>query len=271
MGRRDISPRPPSACEAPPVLWIVLPIYDEQPRLEALLFRWEDTLRSMRRPARFVLVDDGSRDGSAQVVASFAAGRGGVDVITHATNEGLGRTLEGGLRFVLARGAPRDLVVTMDADNTQPPEALPRMLGRLEAVPCDVVIASRFRAGARVQGLGAVRHVLSWGAAVLFRLLAAVPHVRDYTCGFRLYRLAALRRAIERSGDRIFSGAGFECTASLLLALVGAGARCAEVPFTLDYARKGQGSHLKVGRTAYGTLRLLWEYRREPRRTAGGE
>jgi len=257
------SSRLPVEIGGPSILWIVLPIYNEQPRLEALFSHWEATLGAMRRPARFVLVDDGSSDGSSASIARFAAGRSGVDVISHSANRGLGRTLQDGLQHVLAHGAPQDLVITMDADDTQPPSAVPEMLGRLESLPCDVVIASRFRPGSKVVGVSAFRQILSVGAAVLFRLLAAVPNVRDYTCGFRVCRLRALRRGIERSGDRIFSGAGFECTASLLLALADTGAACAEVPFTLEYAAKGHGSHLNVGRTTRGTLKLLWRHRRE--------
>ena len=72
---------------------------------------------------------------------------------------------------------------------------------------------------------------------------------RDYTCGFRLYRAAMLRRAADAWGDRLVEEAGFTCMAEVLLKLGRGGARVAEVPLILRYDLKEGASKMKVMRT----------------------
>jgi len=247
----------PTVADKQPVIWVVLPVFNEEPRLAPLFARWVQTESALGYPVRFVLVDDSSTDGSAEALRAFAESHSGVDVLTHLVNKGLGSTLRDGLTFAATNGTERDIVVTMDADNTHPPESVPAMLARLENPYCDVVIASRFQPGAKVDGLSLFRRLLSKGAALIFRGLSPAPDVRDYTCGFRVIRLNMLKTVLARSGDRLFDGPGFECTAAILLGLIDEGASCAEVPFHLEYAGKANCSHHKVGRTILGTMAML--------------
>ncbi|MGE0709067.1 MAG: glycosyltransferase family 2 protein [Planctomycetota bacterium] len=241
--------------------WVVLPAYDEAPRLPALLGRWREVLDVLAEPATVVVVDDGSRDGTGALLAAEAARDPRLVVLTHERNLGLGRTLHDGLRYAIERGAPGDRVVVMDGDNTHPPELYPVMLARQDALDADVVIASRYRAGAQVHDLEAYRAVLSLGARLLFQALCPIPGVRDYTCGYRLYRHEILARAQARYGEALIDRDGFESMADLLLKLHAVGARCAEVPLTLEYGHKRGASRMNVGRTTRRALALLLEHR----------
>ena len=237
-------------------VWVALPVYNEAPRVPRLLARWDRVLRELGQPYAFVLVDDGSQDGSAEALSAFAADRDDVTVITHAQNQGLGATLRDGIEHVASVGAPDVVLVMMDGDDTHPPESFPGMLSVLEAGH-DLVIASRFRAGATIEGLSLQRRVLSQSARVLFQLLHRIPGVRDYTCGYRAYRLALIQRALAEHGPRLIEREGFDCTADLLLKLARLGARCAEVPLHLDYRAKAGASHMQVRRTIRRTLGLF--------------
>lgn len=243
-------------------VWVAMAAYNEGPRLPPLLARWEAVSVSPARSLRYVVVDDGSTDATAEVLTAFAVDHP-LHVITHSPNEGLGSSLRDVLRFVADHGGDDDVVVTMDADNTQPPELLPVMLERMEATGCDVVIASRYRAGARVVGLGPLRRAMSLGARVAFQLAFPIAGVRDYTCGFRLYRVAIIKRAFEVYRAQFCDRPGFECTADILLRLAKLGATFQEVPMTLDYAAKRSSSNMRIGRTIRKTLSLMLHRRFE--------
>lgn len=238
---------------------VVLPAFDEAENLPALLAALAKTLAHLGRPARVVLVDDGSRDGTADVARGFAA-RLPLTVLRHERNLGLGRTLADGLARALRDAADGDAIVTMDADDTHPPAVIPSLLAALDA-GADVAVASRYVAGARLRGVPLARRLLSRAAARLVRLLAPVPGVRDVTCGFRAYRAGALRRA---AADRahLVDAAGFACMLDLLLSLRDAGAALAEVPIDLRYDRKRGASKLRVWQTAAETMRVLQRHRR---------
>jgi dolichol-phosphate mannosyltransferase len=180
-----------------PTLWLALPAYNEERSLPALLERCVPVARALEnRGWRFavLVVDDCSRDGTIEAARPFTA-KLALEVIPHGLNRGLGAALRTGLTSALARAADSDAIATMDADNTHDPALLTDMLRRLEEQHADVVIASRYAPGGREVGLSPLRRVLSRGASLLLSSLARVRGARDYTCGYRLYRVATLRRA----------------------------------------------------------------------------
>ncbi len=237
-------------------IWVAMPAFNEAPRLPSLLGRWIAVLDALDRRHRFVIVDDGSADDTPRILSSFAANHP-VEIITHAENRGLGASVRDAMRFVAVQGGDEDVLVMMDADGTQPPELFPEMLSRLEESRSDVVIASRYRAGARVEGLSAFRRLMSFGARVLFQAVFPIRGVRDYTCGYRAYRVAVIRWAFAEYGERFCDRPGFDCTADVLLRLAKLGACFEEVPMELQYAAKAESSRMRVGATVLRTMGLM--------------
>lgn len=238
-------------------IWIVLPIFNEASRLPKLLARWEQVASTCSYKIQYVLVNDGSTDGSYEEAVRFGKGRTNVTIINHQINQGLGTTLKDGLRAACAKSADDDLVVVMDSDNTQPPEVINAMIAELTRTDSDVVIASRYQKGAEVEGLSAFRKLMSAGASVLFRTLYPVPRVRDYTCGYRAYRPKVLKAALAAFGEGFASRRGFEISPQILIQLHRVGARFSEVPFTLAYSEKAADSHMQVGSTVKRSLMLI--------------
>jgi len=237
----------------------LLPVYNEAARLSALLSRIEAAMQRAGLPFRIVAVDDGSRDGSAAILADWAE-RLPITVLTHRHNRGLGETLRDGLEWIADHSEPDDAVVTMDADDTHDPECVPTMLEKIEA-GADVVIASRFRPDARVAGVPPRRQLFSFGANWLLRAFLRIPGVRDYACGFRCFRADLLQRAVHKLENRLLElrDWGFICTAELLWKFSLFGARCVEVPFTLRYDRKQGPSKMQPLRTILGYGLLIWK------------
>jgi dolichol-phosphate mannosyltransferase len=81
--------------------------------------------------------------------------------------------------------------------------------------------------------------------------------VRDYTCGYRAYRVSLLQRAVEKYGDRIITREGFACTDEILVHLSTLTKRITEIPFVLRYDKKRSRSRLPLFRTIWETLKML--------------
>lgn len=253
-----------------PRLFVVLPAYNEEHSLPPLLAAFERLFA--RLPARLdplvIIVNDGSRDGTERV-ARLAERRGfPLRLVNHARNRGLGEAIKTGLREAAALSAsPADILVYMDADNTHPPRYIAPMLRKMKRSGADIVIASRYRRGSRQFGVPPFRQLLSLGALVLFTVFLRLEGVRDYTCGYRAYRMRLVREALEHYGDAIITRAGFACTDQLLVNLACLGARIREVPFVLRYDQKQGRSKIQLGTTIVETLRMLAGARRKLKAT----
>lgn len=247
-------------------LWSVLPAYNEERSLPPLLERHVAlgaALRERGSALSVLIVDDGSRDGTAAAAGAFRE-RLALEVVPHGVNRGLGAALRTGLQAALARAGEGDAIGTMDADDTHDPALFVAMWQRLDDEQADLVIASRYVAGGGEIGLTPLRRVLSRGASLLLSLAAPVRGARDYTCGFRLYRAATLRRAAAAWGDRLIEEAGFTCMAELLLKLGRGGAKVTESPLVLRYDRKEGASKMKMTRTIARYFALARRIRAEP-------
>jgi len=240
----------------PASVCVAMAAYDEAVALDSLLERWQGVLARMGRPYRFVVVDDGSRDATPDILRGWAA-RLPLRVITHAVNLGLGAGLRDALSAAAEEAQPGDVIVTMDSDATHPPELLPDMLDSIESEGADVVIASRYRQGSEVVGLSGTRTLASLCARLLYGVVFPIAGVRDYTCGYRAFRASCLQSALAEYGDRFFQEPGFEATADILIKLAPLGFRFAEVPFVLRYDMKGGASKMRFARTVWRSVVLL--------------
>ncbi len=241
-----------------------LPAYNEEQNIETLLrdicATFAETLPTRR--FRIVVVDDGSSDSTADRVRDFQqeldrVEGGRIELVEHDVNRGLAEAIRTGLTACASVAQDRDIILTMDADNSHLPGLVPSMVRKIEEGH-DVVIASRYQSGARVIGLSMSRRVLSRGASYLFRVLFPIPNVRDYTCGFRAYRALMLKKVIE-SNPSFFSEQGFTCMVDILLKLreERPPVLMTEVPLLLRYDKKLGSSKMNVGQTVTDTFSLM--------------
>ena len=249
------------------MITVVLPAYNEQAALPHLLPRLAAVRAEHDLPLQVIVVDDGSADATAAVVSEWSAREGWVRLVRHERNMGLSQALRTGFAAALeSAGGPGDVIVTLDADNTQPPEIIPDMLQALDS-GLDVVVASRFQPGAEVHGVPAMRRLYSQVMSLLFRTAFPIRGVRDYSCGFRAYRAGTLRRAHEQYGEEFITEQGFACMVEVLFQLDRLpGTRFGEVPMVLHYDYKPTETKMNVGKTIRDTLGVAYRQRTARRR-----
>jgi len=156
---------------------VVIPVFNEAANLRALWARLEPVMRGCGRLWEVLFVDDGSSDGSLDILREIGAGaRGAVRVIELARNFGQHSAILAGFRQ--SRG---DVVVTLDADLQNPPEEIPRLLAAIDA-GADVV--GGWREERRDH---AYRRYASRLHNRLTSMIVGVP-MHDYGCMLRAYR-----------------------------------------------------------------------------------
>ncbi len=242
-------------------VYVCLPCYNEEKSLPPLLDHFSDLIGKESASFTLITVNDGSVDGTQSVLEDHAT-RLPIRIICHNGNRGLGPAILSGFQEALALAeSDDDMVVCMDADDTHSPSYIPEMLDRIRA-GADMVIASRYQPGSRQQGVPPFRRFLSAVARRLFSWFLPVPGVRDYTCGYRAYRVGLLRQAMAVFGDRLIERRGFACTDEILIKLSSLTERIEEIPFVLRYDLKGGQSALPLFTTALATLKLIYHGRR---------
>ena len=253
MARGTFEERPPARRRGR--VFVVLPAYNEESNIGNLLTRIDEALEDANLEYRVIVVDDGSSDRTLDILRSSQA-RFPLTIHEHRINQGLGATIRDGLFLASEEAAENDIVITMDADETHTPGLILRMV-RMIREGHDVVIASRYRQGARIYGLSWWRRIVSYAASWLFRLLFPTPGIRDFTCGYRAYRGSTLKCAISKYGDEFITAEGFQCMVDILLKLRRMQIIFGEVPMILRYDLKGGQSKMRVFKTATNTLLLL--------------
>ena len=158
-------------------LSMVVPVYNEEANLEELIARCLAVGAGTGRDFELVLVDDGSADRSAELIAAVAGAQPG-RVVGVLLNRNYGQHAAVMAGFAHARG---EVVVTLDADLQNPPEEIPRLLEKIEE-GCDVVGSVR------------IRRRDSWFRRFSSRLVNKAVQkstgvmMHDYGCMLRAYR-----------------------------------------------------------------------------------
>lgn len=159
---------------APPRVSVVVPAHDEARSLVLLAHRLRDVLEREHHSFEIVIVDDGSGDGSGELLHRLHAEDARFRAVRLRSRQGKSAALRCGLSA--SRG---ELVVMMDADLQDLPEELPRMLGVLGTGHFDVVQAWR---SDRQDARGKV--AASWAFNALCSAFSGV-RLRDVNCGFK--------------------------------------------------------------------------------------
>lgn len=205
---------------------VVIPTYDERESVERAV---RGVLDADPR-TEVLVVDDGSPDGTADLVAALAADDARVHLLRRSGKGGLGSAYRAGFAWALARD--HDAVVEMDADLSHPVDRLPALLDGL--ADADLVIGSRWVPGGATQGWPLRRRLLSRAGNLYVRLALGLG-VGDATAGYRAFR----RDALERLDPSTLASEGYAFQVETTYVARRLGLRLAEVPITFTEREAG--------------------------------
>lgn len=227
---------------------IILPVYNEVKNLKIVLPGLIALKEGRELPLSVILVDDGSQDDTVVFATTVAQYYPWLQVVHHQQNQGLGGALATGFREALTIAGKDDAIITMDVNNTMGLFTIPTLTQALQS-GADLVVASRYTPGAKVTGVPLFRRVVSRGGSLFCRLTFRVPGLKDYTSGYRAYRAAVLRAALEQWRENFITGRTFECQMEVLLKTLPYIRKVKEVPINLNYNSQKGKSHFQFRRT----------------------
>jgi len=163
---------------------VIVPTYNERENIRRLV----DTVLRQDGRLEVLVVDDGSPDGTGQLVAELSAEEPRVHLLERAQKLGLGTAYIAGFRWALERDYR--YVLEMDADFSHDPAHLPQFLSAIE--DADVVVGSRYQQGrVTVINWPIGRLILSYSANLYARAVTGLP-MWDTTAGFKCFRREVL-------------------------------------------------------------------------------
>lgn len=163
---------------------VIIPTYNEKENIISII----DAVLKLGPTISILIVDDGSPDGTADIVKALQSGEQRLHIIERSGKLGLGTAYIAGFKWGLAHGY--DHLIEMDADFSHPPE---KILALLKAIDdgADISIGSRYIKGGKVTNWPWDRLVLSFGASLYVRMITAMP-IKDPTGGYVCYKRKVL-------------------------------------------------------------------------------
>jgi len=226
------------------MIYFLLAAYNEAESVEPV---FTSIKRAIGRDFVILLVDDGSVDGTSERARSAAEKINiNLELIRHPRNLGLGSAIKTGFEWIDKNASSDDIVVTMDCDDTHPPEIVEGMVEKLGdgvRTGCDVVIASRFVKDGFCMGVSFVRSLISRAGSLFMSLFFYKSSVSDWTSGFRAYKAVALKKA---GIPHLLCEKGFSVQLEIIFMLLSAGAIIEECPLRMDYSLKKSASKMRL-------------------------
>lgn len=230
---------------------VIIPTYNERENAEAVI----RAVFALKEPFHVLIVDDGSPDGTAQIVRDLQKNEfpGRLHLLERSGKLGLGTAYIAGFRWGLERAY--EYFFEMDADFSHNPADLLRLLAQCRDEGADVAVGSRYCSDGRVENWPLDRIVLSYGASLYTRCILWMP-VADPTAGFICYR----RKVLETMdlGNIRFVGYAFQI--EMKYGAYSLGFKVKEVPITFKDREKGQSKmSLHIIREAMlGVVQIKW-------------
>lgn len=211
---------------------VIIPTYNEIANIEKML----SSLEGLHPSLNVLIIDDGSPDGTAEIVKAFQQKKKNLYLLQRSGKLGLGTAYIKGFRWAIEKGF--EAVITMDCDFSHEPEAIPGFIENLQKN--DLVVGSRYIGGIRIMNWPMHRLLLSYFASIYARIVTGIPF-SDSTGGFNAYSRKALTSL---NLDKIFS-VGYAFQIELKYKVWSLGLRVIEYPITFYERNEGKSKMSK--------------------------
>ena len=229
---------------------LIIPTYNERENVASVL----EKVFSLQQNFHVLIIDDGSPDGTAQIVKTlFAKYKGMLFLVERSGKLGLGTAYILGFRWAIEKGYR--YIFEMDCDFSHNPNDLDKLYRACKNGAAAVAVGSRYVKGGNVENWPWMRVGLSKGASIYTRIITFMP-VKDPTAGFVCYSSEVLE-AINL--DEI-SFVGYAFQIEMKFAAWKLGFKIKEVPITFIDRKYGISKMNKgiVKEGIFGVLKLKW-------------
>jgi len=165
---------------------IIIPTFNEAHNIGKLI----DQLLKLQHPVDVLIVDDGSPDGTSNIVKSkIEEYNSRIHLIEREGKLGLGTAYVRGFKFALSKNYK--YICEMDADFSHNPDDIPRLVKVVENGEADIAVGSRYSKGISIVNWPLSRLILSYCANLYARTITGLP-IKDTTAGFKCIRRKVL-------------------------------------------------------------------------------
>lgn len=233
---------------------VIIPTYNEKENIEAII-RAVLSLDTDGHQFEILVIDDGSPDGTAQIVKRLIAEEfdGRLHIVERTGKLGLGTAYIAGFRWALERGY--EYIFEMDADFSHDPKDLPRLYNACAVEGHDVSVGSRYITGVNVVNWPIGRVLMSYYASAYVRTVLGI-RLRDTTAGFVCYTRKVLN-AIDLDAIR-FKGYAFQIEMKFTALSLGYSVKEVPVIFVNRELGTSKMSGGIFSEALFGVMRLRW-------------
>ena len=233
---------------------VIIPTYNEKENIEAII-RAVLSLDTDGHRFEILVIDDGSPDGTAQIVKRLIAEEfdGRLHIVERTGKLGLGTAYIAGFRWALERGY--EYIFEMDADFSHDPKDLPRLYNACAVEGHDVSVGSRYITGVNVVNWPIGRVLMSYYASAYVRTVLGI-RLRDTTAGFVCYTRKVLN-AIDLDAIR-FKGYAFQIEMKFTALSLGYSVKEVPVIFVNRELGTSKMSGGIFSEALFGVMRLRW-------------
>ena len=230
---------------------VIIPTYNEKENIENII----RTVFSLEHRFDILIIDDGSPDGTANIVKNLMAVEF-KDLLHLVERQGklvLGTAYIAGFKWALEHGY--EYIFEMDADFSHDPNDVPRLYKACAEDGADVAIGSRYVTGVNVVNWPMGRVLMSYYASKYVRIVTGIP-VHDTTAGFKCYR----RRVLETIDLDAIRFKGYAFQIEMKFTAYKLGFKIKEVPVIFVNRQLGTSkmSGGIFGEALFGVMRLRW-------------
>lgn len=208
---------------------VIIPTYNEKENIEKMIRK----VFSLDKEFHLLIVDDGSPDGTAQIVKELMKDYIGRLFLEERRGKlGLGTAYIHGFKWALSK--QYDYIFEMDADFSHNPDDLIRLYDACVFQHADVAVGSRYVSGGKVKNWPLDRILMSYFASVYVRMILWI-NIKDTTAGFKCYK----RRVLENIDLDAIRFVGYAFQIEMKYTAIKLGFKVVEVPITFVDRKEG--------------------------------
>lgn len=240
---------------------IILSALNEAQNLQILLQNIIHECESLKQDYEIVICLDGGNDNSPEIIGAFKNCR----ILPIKNEKGLGVAFKRLFIDAIENASDNDYLISLDADNTHDPKQIKELVEKANTLKLDFIVASRFVKGSKMIGFPLHRQAISKSVSLILQTMLPIKKItsknlQDYSSGYRLYRVKALKDLYRIKQNNFITEKDFVYTCELLLNLSRIKVRIDEIPLIYNYGKKIGVSKLNIQKNAKRLILLVARY-----------